>query len=205
MLTNFGIRHAHPPDSAIFYLTVDTDANGGAHPEDRVLSDLHAVANAPLFATLDRQLGHGIVGGRLMVTAELGHVAADVALRILRGESPGRIRTPVQMAGPPVFDWRELERWGVDENRLPPGSIVRFQEAGAWQRFKWIIVAAVSALLAQAGLIAALLFNRGRRRRAEQSLRENVADLETARGSLSQLSGRLMVAQEQERTRLARE
>jgi signal transduction histidine kinase len=196
---------ALPAHSAIFYLTFDTDVQGGAYPEDRVFSDLRAAANAPLFGMLDRQLGHGIVGGRLMLTEQLGHVAADVALRIFQGESPGTIRLPVQKAGPPVFDWRELERWGIGESRLPARSVIRFREPGVWQRYKGVIVTGGSALVAQALLIAGLLVNRRQRQRAERALLDNVADLQVARGTLSNLSGRLMQAQEQERTRLARE
>jgi signal transduction histidine kinase len=59
--------------------------------------------------------------------------------------------------------------------------------------------------MAQALLIGALLVSRAKRRRAEHSLREHVADLNAARGALSSLSRRLMEAQEQERSRLARE
>ena len=194
-----------PPRSAIFYLTFDTDRHGGVFPEERALADLYAAANAPLFASQDRQLGHGIVGGKLMPIDALERSTAGVALRILGGESPSHIRMPAQTVGPPVFDWRELNRWGVSESRLPPHSIVRFREPGARERYRWVIVGALVAMLLQAFLIAGLLVNRARRRDAERSLRENVAALEAARRALSNLSGRLMSAQEQERTRLARE
>jgi signal transduction histidine kinase/ABC-type uncharacterized transport system substrate-binding protein len=192
---------ALPPHSAIFYMTFDTDTQGGAYPEDRVFLDLHAAANAPLFATQDRQLGHGIVGGRLMLTEELGHVAAGVALRILGGESPGRIKTPVQVPGSPVFDWRELERWNVGAGQLPAGSIVHFREPGVWQRYKWVIVVTASVLLAQTFLIAALLVNRRERRRAERTLRVNVTALEDAEHRLGDARRRL--AEATQRTALA--
>jgi hypothetical protein len=39
-----------PANSAIFYLTFGTDAAGAAYADERVLADLHATANAPLFA-----------------------------------------------------------------------------------------------------------------------------------------------------------
>jgi signal transduction histidine kinase len=194
-----------PPDSAVLYLTLSTDALGGAYPEDRVLAEIHTAANAPLFGAQGAMLGHGIVGGRLMSIDELGRVTADVASRILAGESPASIQTPVQKPGLPVFDSRELQRWGVSEGRLPPGSGVRFREPGVWDRFKWVIIGASLVVLAQALLIGGLLINRVKRRRAEQLLRRNVADLNAARGALSNLSGRLMNAQEQERTRVARE
>ena len=39
-----------------------------------------------------------------------------------------------------MFDWRQLQRWGIDEDRLPPGSIIRFRELTMWQQYKWRIV-----------------------------------------------------------------
>jgi signal transduction histidine kinase len=128
-----------------------------------------------------------------------------VAHRILTRESPGGIRTPIEKPGQPEFDARELRRWGVAESRLPPGSLVRFREAGVWERFRSIIIAAATVVLAQAALIGALLVNRVKRRRAEASLHEHVSTLSAARAALSNLSGRLLHAQEEERTRLARE
>jgi signal transduction histidine kinase len=194
-----------PPRSAIYFLTFGTDGRGGIYPEGRVLQEISATANAPLFGPLSAQMGYGVVGGTLMDGHEMAKNTADAAVRILNGESPAHIRIPAQEPGPPVFDWRELQRWNVDESRLPPGSIVQFREPTAWQRFRSTIIAGVLAIIGQAGLIGALLIHRAKRRRAEQSLRNNVADLQAARGALSNLSGRLMHAQEQERSRLARE
>lgn len=194
-----------PPRSAIYFLTFGTDAEGGTFPEGRVLHEIQEDANAPLFGALIAMMGHGIVGGTLMDSYEMASNTAGAALRILDGESPAHVRTPVQTLGPPVFDWRELQQWSIDERRLPAGSIVQFREPTTWQRFKWIIVAGLTAIIGQGVLIGALLVQRTRRRRAEQSLRSNVADLHAVRESLSQLSGRLMQAQEQERARLARE
>ena len=194
-----------PPDSAIFYVSFGTGGAGGAYSESRTLAEIHSAANAPLFSHQGTLLGHGIVGGRLMSIDELGRVTADVANRILNGESPGSIKIPLQKPGAPVFDWRELQRWGVSDSRLPPNSVVRFRDPGVWDRFKWVIAAGSVVVIAQALLIGALLINHVKRRRAEQSLRQNVADLDIARGALSNLSRRLMGAQEQERSRVARE
>ena len=48
---------ASPSDSAILYLTFGTDAQGGAYADERVLADLHATANAPVFAAHSVYLG----------------------------------------------------------------------------------------------------------------------------------------------------
>jgi signal transduction histidine kinase len=195
---------ALPPNSAIFYVTFGSDT-AGAYSDERALAELHAAANAPLFGTQGALMGHGIVGGRLMPTDELGQIAADVALRLLNGESPASIHTAPQRPGAPVFDWRELQRWGVGDSRLPAGSVLQFVEPGAWERFKGIIISGVLVVIAEALLIAALLIHRGKRQLAERRLLQNVADLDTARAALSNLSRRLMEAQEEERTRVARE
>src|SRR4029077_16617561 len=74
-----------PSDSAIVYLTLGVDAQGGAYADERVLAELHASANAPLFGGFTPLLGHGIVGGRLLSVSDLSRSAADVAARILTG------------------------------------------------------------------------------------------------------------------------
>jgi PAS domain S-box-containing protein len=161
------------PHSAIFYVNFGADGHGGAYSEERVLADIRAATNAPLFGTQSSQLGHGIIGGRVMQIDALGQTAADVTSRILNGASPASIRTPVRRPGSPVFDWRELRRWEISENLLPPGSQVHFRQPGLWERYKWLVVAGSLALVAQTLLITALLANRISRRRAEQSLRES--------------------------------
>lgn len=194
-----------PPHSAVYFLTFGTDGKGGTYAEDRVLAEIKAAANAPMFGALSPEIGHGIVGGSVMDVERQASVAANVAIQLLDGQSPATVRTPPQKVGPPVFDWRELQRWQVDERLLPAGSIVRFRAPGVWDRFKGLIVTGIIVLIGQTFLIGTLLLNRAKRRRVEQLLRDNVADLDVARGSLSSLSRRLMEAQEQERTRVARE
>ena len=118
-----------PAHSAIFYINFGTDANGGAYPDERVLGDLHATANAPLFGVQSVYVGHGIVGGSLMSIDDLVRNSADVALRLLNGAPPRSINVPAQQPNQRIFDWRELQRWGIAESRLPPGSVVRYRSS----------------------------------------------------------------------------
>ena len=74
-------------------------------------------------------LGAGAVGGSLMPIDELSRRTADVAIRLLNGAPPRSISVPPQSPGPPTFDWRELQRWGIPESRLPPGSVVRYRSS----------------------------------------------------------------------------
>ena len=187
-----------PPHSAIFFNSYEVDAEGASYPAERVLADLRARARAPVFGSQTAELGFGVIGGNLMSIDEVARRTTDVASRILDGETPARISTPVQQPGPYTFDMRELRRWGISEDRLPPGSVIQFREPGVWDQYKWAIVGGASALAAQTLLITAMLVSRRRRRRVEESLR-------TARATLANLNRRLIEVQEQERSRVARE
>ena len=164
-----------PNDSAIFYFTFGTDAHGGAYADERVLAEIHARANAPMFGAFNVFLGSGIVGGTLMAVDELARNTADVAGRLLDGESPRSIRLPPQARGQSVFDWRELQRWGIAESRLPPGSVVRFRSPSLWSEYKVTMLSAAGALVVQSLLIVGLLYQRRARRRAELESRRNLA------------------------------
>ena len=164
-----------PSHSAIVYITFGTDAQGGAYADEQVLADLHARANAPLFAAHTSLLGHGVVGGSMMSIDDHARNSADVASRILNGEPPGSLRVPLQSQGQPIFDWRELRRWGIPESRLPPGSIVQFRGPSLWDEHRPAILTAVGVLIIQSLLIARLLYERRARRRAEIDSRRNLA------------------------------
>jgi signal transduction histidine kinase len=81
-------------------------------------------------------VGRGIVGGPQLSIDELSRTTTQVALRVLAGESPGRIKTLTQRTGPPTYDARELRRWKIDEARLPAASVVLFREPTIWQRYR---------------------------------------------------------------------
>ena len=112
------------------------------------------------------------MGGPLLSIEDLSRNTASVAVRILRGESPQSL-TALQVAATPAFDWRELRRWGIAEDRLQPGSVVRFREPTAWQRYKPQIIAGAAFGSVQALIVFALLASLVKRRRSERSLRES--------------------------------
>jgi PAS domain S-box-containing protein len=164
---------ALPPDSVIYFTILSVDAAGVSHTEERALTELHAVANAPIFGFHSRQLGQGIVGGLLLPVDAIARTTANAALRILQGEAPRNIGTTVPFPGQAAYDWRELRRWGISESLLPVGSAVQFREPTTWERYRWQILGTVSVGLAEALLVVALVANHVKRRRAEQSLRES--------------------------------
>jgi len=164
-----------PARSAIFYITFGTDASGTAFADERVLADLHAAAKVPLFAAHSVYLGSGIVGGTLLSVDDLSRHTTDAAIRLLSGASPRSVRVPPQPPGQAMFDWRELQRWGIPESRLPAGSVVHYRTPGLWREYRSTVLSAAGALAVQALLIVGLLLERRARLRAEIESRRNLA------------------------------
>lgn len=162
---------ALPTGAVVLYGVMVVDADGVPFEEDRALSRLHAAASAPIFGLFDSQIGKGIVGGSLVSVDELVNEAVDAALRILAGEPPAEIDVPPRELDTRQFDFRELERWEISEDRLPPDSIVMFREATIWEEYRWPIIGVILFCIVQTGFIVALLENRRRLSRAKSALR----------------------------------
>lgn len=163
--------------SAILFNSLFGDALGVAYDDHEVVSRLHAVAKAPIFTFDDSDFGQGIVGGHGPSTEEVSRDYASVALRILRGDVLGGAVIPGAGTGQPKFDWREMQRWGIDESRLPPESTIYYRDPTAWQRYRWQIMTTAAALLVQTLLILGLFYERHRRRHAEATSRQHMSEL----------------------------
>jgi signal transduction histidine kinase len=181
---------ALPPGNVVLFLEYGDDA-GIINDQDRSLESLHRASSVPLFGLFESQLGLGIVGGPLISEAEVGRRAGGIANRILSGVAPESLSaTPLTVASP-VYDFRELARWGMKESLLPPGSRVRFRPPSLWGEYRGLLAIGLGVVALQTALIGGLLLQTFRRRRAEEEARA--------------LARRLLTAHEDERSRLARE
>ncbi len=168
---------ALPPHTVLFWGLMSVDGAGVAHEGDLALRSLHAVANAPIFSFQEAFFNRETVGGPMHSIAETSKQTVDAAIRILGGEKPGNIKIePIGFAAP-KYDWREMQRWGISESNLPPGSEILFREPDLWQRYRWQIALIAAVILIQAGLISGLLHERRRRRLAEVESRQRLTEL----------------------------
>ena len=168
-----------PPRSIILYVW----QRSGIEPEKelqtlQVLEKVRQTASAPIYGMGSRNVGAGIVGGYVQDSERNGLETAEIVRRILNGTRAQDI--PVDSASSlPTFDWRELQRWGINEDSLPTGSVVLFRQFTMWQQYKWRIVGVLMVVLLQTTLIAVLLFERRQRRLAKEALQQLNAELET--------------------------
>src|SRR5271166_4930437 len=159
--------------TVVLYLTMFQDAAGKTVTPRQALDAFAPASRAPIYGCYDTYLGHGIVGGSMVTFEQIGRKAAQLGIRILAGEDAQAAARSESYQAVPMFDWHQLRRWNISEQRLPPGSIVRFKEATYWEQNYRIILTALSLCLLEALLIVALLVQLRRRRLAEAALRES--------------------------------
>jgi signal transduction histidine kinase len=143
-----------------------------------VLEKIRQVATVPIYGMGSRNVGYGIVGGYVQDSERNGLEAAELVRRILNNTRPWDI--PVDSASSvPMFDWRELKRWGISESSLPSGSVIRFKEYTLWEQYRLRFAFIAFLLVIQTAIITALLLERRRRRHAKEALDRLNAELET--------------------------
>ena len=179
----------------------------GAHGEPiatfEAVRELAPYAAGPIYVSTDQQIGVGAIGGVVLSMEEEGGRLARLALRVAR--EPSRQVAAWNSRPAPIFDWRQLQRWGIKHSSLPPNSIVRFRELSAWEQYRSYVVGAAVVVALQTGLIAVLFVQRRKRRRIETALRDGERALRHSLETNQDLAGRLITAQEEERTRIARD
>jgi signal transduction histidine kinase len=194
---------AVPADSLILFIGYREVNHASVIYPDAVARFVAEAAAVPVYASSDFYMGTGIVGGVMRGTRETGMRLGEMALRILGGARAQDL--PIETARiQPILDWRQVQRWGI-ASRVPAGSRIEYRDPSVWERYRFYIIGTVTALLAQAALIAGLVVQRVRRRRAEQQVRRSEAALQTSYDRIRDLGSRLLNAQEEERSRIARE
>jgi signal transduction histidine kinase len=178
-----------PDGTIILFFTLLRDGAGHDFIPKEVLSRLSAAARVPIYGPSETQIGLGAVGGRVTSFRAQGVKAAELGLRALRG-LPGGPADIVEAETALMFDWRQLKRWGLSENRLPAGSQVLYRPPSSWDLYKWPIIGIVAIALVEALLIGALLIQRAWRRRAESALDERLR-FETLLADLSAILSHL--------------
>jgi signal transduction histidine kinase len=166
-----------PDHTAILYSAIYSDGEGTSYPPVKALDLLAETADQPIVISVETFLGHGGIGGFVMVPTMIGESAARLALRILGGESVTSIPPAPGNIVRPIFDWRQMQRWDVSASSLPPGSEIRFREPTAWQQYSAQILLICAALLVQSALIFLLIYEHRRRRLAEIQSRNSMAEL----------------------------
>jgi signal transduction histidine kinase len=153
------------------------DASGHALAPRRACELIASNGRVPAFSLGAHDLGCGVVGGLMRDWTIVGRLMGEEALARLSEPSTEIVTVPIAKYATLAFDDRQLARWGIPERRLPAGAVVRFREPNLWRDRRGLVMATIGVTVFQSLLIAGLVLERRRRRRAEVDSRRNLSAL----------------------------
>ena len=164
-------------NTILLYTMMFRDSQGRSVVPREAATALAAAASVPVYSAHSTHLGSGILGGALFDFEQAGRAAAEMGIRILKGERPSSI--PIENGSPRLFvvDDRVLRRFHIPERRLPEGYELRFRQPSFWEQYRWRVVAVGAALALETVLLIALVAERQSRRRAEKESRQRRQEL----------------------------
>jgi len=193
-----------PEASIVYYVLFYQDANGENTNPVEFLTRLTALANRPTYSWVDSTMDHGVVGGRLEDQSLLVQAVADASVRVLKGARADTIPVSTIDVTVPQVDARQLQRWRIDESRVPSGTSVLFRLDPSSSSDDdgltalWPVPVAVV-------LIAAMAVWTHRRRKTTGDAHGSPFGKIRLEDRLRDLGRRLLKAQEEERARIALE
>ena len=146
-----------PRDTIVLLTVVFADRAGRAHVPGQIARDVAAASAAPVYTSVPGWFGSGVAGGYMDSFEAQGAAAADLALEILAGKDPATLPRQTKPAHAHRIDARALERWGLREAALPPGTVVLFKQPTLWEQHRNLVLAGLAAFGLQTTVVVVLL------------------------------------------------
>ena len=162
-----------PRDSLMFFLIFFRDKAGRVFSYDESFRSIKANTRVPIYSLWDMYLGQGLVGGMLTNGYSQGELAGKLAVRILKGEKPSAIEVVRQSPNRYMFDYQQMQKFGIAPAQLPEGSAIINRPYSFYEHYKELIWFVFVFMTCQGIVIVILMVNIATRRRTEKALRES--------------------------------
>lgn len=113
------------PDTIVLLLAYLRDGRGTFYEPQYTASVLSAASSVPIYSIWDFYFNFGITGGVLTSGFRQGEVAAELAIEILKGSAVSDIEIITSGANRLLFDYRQMERFGLPVEKLPQDVAVK--------------------------------------------------------------------------------
>ncbi len=160
-------------DDIVLLLSAYQDKNGKSLLFHESLQFIKTSLSRPLYHLWFHGMGDGALGGKVISHYQQGKTGAEIALEVLGGRPVGDISVTNESPNSYVFDYREMQRFGLKVSALPEGSIILNEPRSYYQEHKKPIWTFLSILLGYSLLVFVMWVNILRRKRAQEALQES--------------------------------
>lgn len=160
-----------PSDSIILRSAFFLDKSGRSLPNEKIsYSAVGSSARVPVYSMWDFYMGRGVVGGKMISGAAQGELASQLVIRIFNGEKPSAIPVVVKSPNRLMFDFKQMERFGITPSSLPPGSTIINEPLPFYAINKGITWTVALFTIMMTFISVLLVININRRKRTEETL-----------------------------------
>ena len=173
-----------PPHTVVIYSDVASDATGQSFVPRDVAKSLASLSTAPVFGLFSSQIDTGLVGGAMIDMELVGKMLGNVLLGLNNGKP--LVVEPSSGYILPMFNWKQIERWGGKSDQLPANSVFANRPVTLWGQYRKEVLGALTLIFVLSGMTVTLIIQNRRRRIAEISARESAYQLSMERDQLEQ-------------------
>ena len=158
-------------DSIVYITTYFKDVIGQVVDIEYATNEISLNSRVPVYHLYDFGLNNGIIGGSLLSGRVQGELASNLAKRVLRGENIEDIPVVVEDSMITVYDYEQLERFGISSNLLPKDAMIINKPFSFYDTYKGLVNAVIIAFTVLIVFVIVLLgyINRIRKMRRELS------------------------------------
>jgi C4-dicarboxylate-specific signal transduction histidine kinase len=159
------------PNTVVFTPGFYEDGTGRIFIPRDTAEQMAALSAAPIYGPFSTFIGTGVVGGRMVTYESMGRQAGAMVTALIAGSAPTAINVPKVTPTDLHVDWRQVQRWGIDEATIPKAAIVHFRDPSLWDAYRKETIAAGCAVLLLTGLSIRLLIERRSLTRTSEALK----------------------------------
>jgi len=159
-------------DTIVMMSFVFVDGDGLPRVPPDVAAAVVEASPAPVYAPISTFFGRGVVGGYMDSYETEGVAAANLAFEILAGTPVAALTPKTEPAHRYQVDARQLERWRLSADSLPPDAVVSYSQPSLWEEHRNLLLTAAAVFALQTTLLGFLLIQRRLRKRAQAEAEE---------------------------------
>ncbi|MDM8537650.1 ATP-binding protein, partial [Desulfobacterales bacterium HSG17] len=158
-------------DSFVILLSFFLKKKGAAFNISEGAEFVSNSTSRPVYSMWEYFLGKGILGGMLTSGTYQGKTAAQITRRVLDGENCNSIPVVSQTANHFMFDYKQMERFGIKPSDVPEKSeIINLPPSSLLRKYRLQLGAVGIVIAALVLFCVGLVVNIRARRKAEQGL-----------------------------------
>ncbi len=152
------------------------DEDGALLPFEETIQLLRSQLENPIYTVSSADLGHGVVGGRVLEGSYHAKQAVQLAEKLLDGMPVDQVDPIIKAKNQWIFDAQELERLNIKHHNLPLGSVLINQKLSFYQQYRQLTWYALSIFILGTIAIAVLIDAVRRQKQAERTLERRVTE-----------------------------